>query len=255
MSKGLRSSCTLGRELYYGVLIKAMSTDRKKPRLLGVLLCMQLLLSSCFPITTITPSKSTSKATEITRLSPTFTIEHTPTKETLETYELTPQAEIIYTPSLKIEETPEILFPTDIYPISTPAQPGWWGHQECPNSSNLEISDEPPANEIILKILKVLFSSRDLLAKQTVTDRAFWGQLSEGGTNENPTTDYIESIAPALDSGYGELLTNLCGEDVVNKSWWVKICPGPCKSSSSESLKVDYYLIKREGIWLVWTRF
>lgn len=218
----------------------------------GLGLFLTILLTGCLPVINGNSSKTLTTTTETFEINATPETNTIPTKRIINFSTLTKTVNITKTPITETSNTPPLMFPTDIYPLATPPNLGWIGNQECANSLNLELSDEPPSNETILNIMKVVLSSGDLNTKQAVSDPAFWGQLSKNGDDETLTDDFIETVAPAIDSPYGDLLTNLCGENLVGKSWWAKICPGPCEMTTFEALKTNYFLIKRKGIWLLW---
>jgi hypothetical protein len=58
-----------------------------------------------------------------------------------------------------------------------------------------------------------------------------------------------------IEAPYGELLRNGCGDEVIKRTWWVEVCPGPCadpRVAAQESLKGHLFLIRRRGHWLIW---
>jgi hypothetical protein len=88
-----------------------------------------------------------------------------------------------------------------------------------------------------------------------VSDQAFWPLLSPADRRDEPLPREWIKVHAASDSPYSELLANACGEETVELSRWVKVCPGPCEDPNVArlaSLTGHAYLIERNGQWLVW---
>jgi len=99
------------------------------------------------------------------------------------------------------------------------------------------------------------FLSGDDDAKRRLADRAYWPLISP--ETAAPVTsispEHVE-VAPAQSSPLAALLTNACGETVVQRSQWVRLCPGPCETTATTrpSLVGNLFLISRKGHWLLW---
>ncbi|MPZ24202.1 MAG: hypothetical protein GEU28_11830 [Dehalococcoidia bacterium] len=57
---------------------------------------------------------------------------------------------------------------------------------------------------------------------------------------------------PASESAYSLIVAAQCGQETVDLSWWVMVCPGPCSQTASASLPVDYFLVNSGGEWQVY---
>lgn len=146
-----------------------------------------------------------------------------------------------------------VALPTDIYPPALPLSPKviWIKGQGCPNPVGLQEASTLSI-DVALDVLNQLFSG-DLDKMRAVTDPAYWPLLTAGeGRAEPLPQDWIRTPQPARDSPYADLIANACGQDTLDKSWWVEHCAGPCKDVRSESLKGHFYFIQRAGHWLVW---
>ncbi len=144
-------------------------------------------------------------------------------------------------------------FSTSIYPSPVPVADGVvWG-PACPNPIGLDKVEQPTKNEV-LKVLDVL-SSNSLEPRRQAADPSLWSSLGKEQWAK-ASAEQIGVVQPAVDSPYAELLANACGEEVVNRSWWVQICPGNCEDqevTQPASLTTHLYLLQRQGQWLAWT--
>jgi hypothetical protein len=122
----------------------------------------------------------------------------------------------------------------------------------CPNPAGLEKGRELDLGTA-LEVLNTFLGSDSLDAKRRVTDPAFWPLLSSDGRGAPLQQDWVE-VHPASASPYGDLLGNGCGRQTLELTSWVEVCPGPCKESevTSPALIGHFFLIRREGHWLVW---
>jgi len=146
-----------------------------------------------------------------------------------------------------------VALPTDVYPPALPvsSKVTWIQGQGCPNPAGLQRASTLPV-DVALDVLNRLLSG-DLDKMRAVTDQAYWPLLTAGeGRTEPLPQDWISTPQPARDSPYADLIANACGQDTLDKSWWVKYCAGPCKDVRSESLIGHFYFIQRAGHWLVW---
>lgn len=151
--------------------------------------------------------------------------------------------------------TPPPGFDPAVYPPPTPAAPNVYltYAAACPNLSGTE-PGPPPTPEDVLQLLQAM-AAEDPQRRQQATDPAFWPLLQEVRIQEAPGPEQLMPPRPAMESPYGELLRNGCGEAVMARTWWVEVCPGPCanpQAAQMESLKGHVYLIRRRGHWLIW---
>jgi hypothetical protein len=54
---------------------------------------------------------------------------------------------------------------------------------------------------------------------------------------------------PARQSNYALLVSDNCGQETLDMSWWVMVCSVPCSEETSASLPVDYFLIQTASGW------
>lgn len=146
-----------------------------------------------------------------------------------------------------------VTLPADVYPPALPvsSKVTWSVSQGCPNPAGLQKASTLSV-DVALDVLNQLLSG-DLDKMRQVTDQAYWPLLTAGeGRTEPLPRDWISVPQPARDSPYADLIANACGQDILDKSWWVKSCAGPCKDVRSESLIGHFFFIQRAGHWLVW---
>lgn len=126
----------------------------------------------------------------------------------------------------------------------------------CPNGEGLEESP-PPRPEEVLALLQAL-RSEDPITQRQATDPAFWPLLPPVGKpawSADVSPETLMKPRPGIEAPYGELLRNGCGDEVIKRTWWVEVCPGPCadpRVAAQESLKGHLFLIRRRGHWLIW---
>jgi hypothetical protein len=53
----------------------------------------------------------------------------------------------------------------------------------------------------------------------------------------------------AGESDSAVLVSENCGQETVDLSWWVMVCSVPCSEETSASLPIDYFLIKTASDW------
>lgn len=122
----------------------------------------------------------------------------------------------------------------------------------CPNPDGLEGVSDLPA-ETVVSLINELWSG-DTLSMQSATDPAMWPVLTQFGPRpEMVTLPWVDEIRPATDSQYSDSLAGQCYEKLLEVAWIASICPGPCDTAESASLKEDYFLLIRQGSALVWT--
>lgn len=147
-------------------------------------------------------------------------------------------------------------FDARIYPPSLPVAHGvvLSLSNGCPNPTGVQTVNQVPV-AAVQQILTAL-GTGDLNAMRRVSDRAFWPLLKPDQWRRRYwPADWIGTPAPAQSSPYAGPLISACGKQIVDQSWWVKLCPGPCqdpKVAASQSLTGHIYLIKRLDHWLIW---
>ncbi len=151
------------------------------------------------------------------------------------------------TPSPTMTLTP---WPEDIYPPALPLSGAgaWQGAAGCPNPKGLQAaSDFDP--QAMTALLTDLFST-DPLKAQIVSDPSLW-PLHFHGSGETVTTQWIKHFGRASFAPFADLVKAQCGEDILQKSWWINLCAGPC-GSGFVAIESHVFFILRNGHWLVW---
>ncbi|HEV8633628.1 MAG TPA: hypothetical protein VG370_05215 [Chloroflexota bacterium] len=96
--------------------------------------------------------------------------------------------------------------------------------------------------------------SADLDRSRRASDPAFWS-VSRGWPTTWPR-ERLGTPQPVTNaSPYADLLANACGKEIMERSWWVTLCPGPCQDPAvarAAALTGYLFLVKRNGHWLVW---
>lgn len=99
-------------------------------------------------------------------------------------------------------------------------------------------------------------------AELEFSDRAYWPMIERdipgrGVGTGAPRYGAVDVVsAPASKSPLAELLANNCGKEIVERSWWVGLCPmdtpRSCDPSDAPSLTGNVVLLQRDGVWRVW---
>jgi hypothetical protein len=122
----------------------------------------------------------------------------------------------------------------------------------CPDPSRLEDIADLPLETALERVDDL--RSDDLLTMMAASDPSWWDFLSSGVPDGGMVTaEWADTpLFPARQSPYAANIANQCGDDLLAKSWSLRICPGPCAPGGPESLKADYFFLKRNGIVLIW---
>lgn len=148
-------------------------------------------------------------------------------------------------------------FPAWVYPSPVPflAQGAWPGLTGCANPAGLEEGQLPL--DTALQVLNEFMGAGDLKVKRNVSDPAIWNSLKSEGRADSLPRDWVSTPQPASGSEYAGTLAALCGKGLLDQSWWLKVCPAPCKEAevSSPALIGHVFLLKRQGHWLVWATY
>jgi hypothetical protein len=122
----------------------------------------------------------------------------------------------------------------------------------CPNPTGLEKADGLPV-ETALKVIRAYFSGDENTARQA-SDPAHWDAMVFAALpGERLESDWFQAPQPAEASPYAGLVKAQCGQSILDLSWWVVYCYAPCgQPNRSASLANDFFLINRQGHWLVW---
>lgn len=135
------------------------------------------------------------------------------------------------------------LMPTQQLPTSG-------GSAGCPDAAGIQ-GGYPLSKPEALDILNFLATGDDV-ERHSVTDPALWPILDSGFPAASPfSMDMLTDPKPASASPHAEELAALCGEDIVDISWWVRVCVGPCDLEASLDER-HYYFLRRTDQWLLW---
>ena len=216
-------------------------------KIIGVLFLVVLLASTCQPVRTAT---QTSVAVTETA-TPTSTSTPAPSATLTATITLTVKPSPTSTP---------IEFPEEIYPPALPLQFGaWQATSGCPNYDGLQVADDLPVDVVVQGVSELLFTGNKTREK-AASDSALWPLLpfadrAETSGQSSMDESWIDVVRTASESEFAQLLLNQCGEQVAAYTWVAKICPGPCATNASESLKDDLFFVKRNERWLIWALY
>jgi len=152
-------------------------------------------------------------------------------------------------------------FPASIYP--PPASfPGWGSAAGCASLGGVQ----PVPHSAAQDSLRVL-SQWGRISKVRdfhLSDRAEWPLVKENWAHR-PRPAHLVQLrpddvvqGPGTSSAYAELVRTNCGAQILARSWWVAVCPGPystrthCTLGTAPALTAQYLLLDRRGHWLVW---
>lgn len=142
----------------------------------------------------------------------------------------------------------ELIYPPALRPTPGINISSWTSG--CPNFDQVD-EGELTVDEA-LDVLNV-FVSPDSEARRQASDPAFWVLLSDVAVGDEPLSPDRIEVGAAADAPHAEPFEAACGEHAVRLSGWVQLCPGPCEAAAgSQSLISHWYLIERQGRWLVW---
>jgi hypothetical protein len=152
-------------------------------------------------------------------------------------------------------------FPASVYP--RPASfPHWGSPAGCASLSGVR-SVPQNAAQASLRVLSQwghVRRARDF----RLSDRAEWPIVKENWAHRRGHAPLVQLLpgdvvqGPGARSPYAGLVRANCGAQILGKSWWVAVCPGPlgrrghCTLSTAPALTEQYLLVDRRGHWLVW---
>jgi hypothetical protein len=144
-------------------------------------------------------------------------------------------------------------FSADVYlpPVPISGQ-GAVTFGSCPDPDGLEEMAGFP-KETAIDLINNLWSGDGTTAR-LAADPALWPLADQPREpREKIALDWFDGrVQPAARSAYADMLAAQCGETVVSFSWTATICPGPCATNTSESLKEDYFMFWRRDTALIW---
>jgi hypothetical protein len=124
----------------------------------------------------------------------------------------------------------------------------------CPNSEGIQATSQLTLDEAF-PVMQAINSGRlDVMRK--VSDPTFWDYfyLPPNDTTSPIEKDWLE-VKPADQSEYALLIQTACGDAITNESWSVVNCGTSCQSALSPALFSHYFLINRNGFWLIWASY
>ena len=145
-------------------------------------------------------------------------------------------------------------FPPDVYPSPAPPQQAiaFDDRQLCPSADGLEAKEALPL-ESAIEAVTAYFSGNTASARGA-SDPAHWALIPDLTLPaEQLQPDWFEAPQPASASPYATLVKTLCGQETLDRSWWVVYCAAQCaQPNRSASLANDFFFLHRKGHWLVW---
>ena len=232
---------------------------KTRPAVPGIIALIGLILLAACAAPTV-PVGTRAANSPIATTAPLTVVAHastlTPALPPTDTATFTPSPTLTPLPTASTSQTPKptATFPANIYPSPQPflAPVAGLSAGGCPALGGVEQADQLPSAEA-LAIIRQLRSGNSESAL-LVSDQTFWSSLGpEAMPSDLVQSDWIE-IHRATETPYQGLISTACGQKTLELSWWVQACLGPCRTSSP-ALTSHYYLIKRQGHWLIWARY
>lgn len=155
---------------------------------------------------------------------------------------------------LRVADSPtpaSSVFPASIYPPAA-RFPDWGSPGGCPSLSGVLQPAQATATAAALAAINNRGTTQ--ASNRAVSDRAYWPIVDESfGGSSAPNAEF-RTLTPADVTGTpasstpdADLIRNQCGAATLAASWAVSDLP-----SSSPALSTTFYLIDRNGVWLIW---
>lgn len=142
-------------------------------------------------------------------------------------------------------------FPASIYPPAA-RFPDWGSPGGCPSLSGVIQPAQATATASALAAINSRGTTQ--ASNRAVSDRAYWPIVDASFSGSSAPNSGFRQLAPADVSGTpasatpdADLIRNQCGPATLAASWAVSDLP-----SSSPALSTTFYLIDRNGVWLIW---
>ena len=154
--------------------------------------------------------------------------------------------------------------PGDVFPPPVPARREGFGlAAACPNPEGIEYPPSVGAAELMEVVTDhmVAVAKGEFEQAKRTADPAFWPILDQmksarplsSGDVEDIDPTAAGEVGPARASPHADLIASNCGDQVLEASWWVQVLPrGARTAGDAPSLVGNFYLIKRQGHWLIW---
>ncbi len=115
----------------------------------------------------------------------------------------------------------------------------------CPDLTDVKAQTELPI-DTALQLINALRSG-DIRAFEAASDQTYWpSPQTVLSPRENAIAADIQ-VHPAIQTPYDGIIRTGCGQETLDLSWWVEVGTG--------ALGEHYFLINRDGNWLVWAGY
>ncbi len=153
----------------------------------------------------------------------------------------TPESTLVPTSS------PNPDFPADIYPPPLPFQKPVNGIEMsgCPDLTGVEQANDLSSQDAAEAINTLL--SGDPQAFRQGSDQTYWNSSQANAPAQVPLQAKDVQANHASLAPYADLIKVGCGQETLDRSWWVEIGSG--------ALASHFFLIDRAGHWLVWSSY
>lgn len=160
-------------------------------------------------------------------------------------------------PTSEIEGTNDEVAEDDLHPAPVSLFRGYQGG--CPNLDNVVDVKAEEAETGAVEVVRQFYDGDEQTALD-VTDQTLWEFVNDTFTPDSvvgPTDIEIElSARPDTQDPLTDVVHDECGQETVDKSWVVRACSVPCRAEGeSADGPVTYYLINRQGQWLIYFLF
>jgi hypothetical protein len=142
-------------------------------------------------------------------------------------------------------------FPASIYPPAA-RFPDWGSPGGCPSLSGVIQPVQGTATAAALAAINSRGATQ--ASNRAVSDRAYWPIVDESFGGSSAPNSEFRTLTPADVTGTpasaapdADLIRNQCGAATLAVSWAVSDLP-----SASPALSTTFYLIDRNGVWLIW---
>jgi hypothetical protein len=143
-------------------------------------------------------------------------------------------------------------FPRAIYPASRKPSEPWGDPENCPSKARVQALPRQSPNRRIAALLGK-FSGRPAHDRR-YADRAFWPALRD---NYIPHGVYRGKKAPPYKgrrlsaTSNAKFVKNHCGREIERRSWSF-VFTQTRRGHRERALESTFYLLQRQGHWLVW---
>lgn len=162
------------------------------------------------------------------------------------------------------QETGSVLTPgeegdaDELHPLPVSVFNGYQGG--CPDLQAVLEIDPSEAGSGAEKTVEDFYAAEsrdDALGLTDRTIRDFVRATYRDGAPPDSSNVQIELSQPADPaSDLGKIISDECGRETIDRSWLIRACRTPCRAQGESATgPVDYYLINRDGHWLIYFVF